>query len=144
MYAFCAVCTASLSHLRTMLPESSLPNGPITQLSPYFTRKPGIGWQGTDSAHLSSIVPPAHLLMPPSQFLCCQELATHLLCSLVLPTMPDALGVGGEWNNNDNTAAAAPRAVAAGNVGIAATQGDRRGRCTDRIAVVARSLGPVA
>ena len=39
-------CTGSLSHLRTMLPESSscpsLPNGPIMQLSPYLTRKPGI------------------------------------------------------------------------------------------------------
>ena len=37
--------TASLSHFGTMLPKSSscpsLPKGPITQLSPYFTRKPG-------------------------------------------------------------------------------------------------------
>ena len=36
--------TASSSHLKTILPESSsdpcLPNGPITQLGPYFTRNP--------------------------------------------------------------------------------------------------------
>ena len=38
-------CTASLSHLRTMLPRLAaspcLPNSPITQLSPYLTRNPG-------------------------------------------------------------------------------------------------------
>ena len=33
-------CTGSLSHLRTMLP-----NGPITQLSPYLTRNPARGVQ---------------------------------------------------------------------------------------------------